>query len=99
MDRLAFKTNDPDADPARTYFDLFQLRFKRWLMGKGHSFSMRGSLVSQKIFDSERDNPVIRAEAFLLAISDSDLLPVDPDEKLQVRCDFLRLVLITEPFA
>lgn len=99
MDQVAFKTNEPDADPARTFFDLFQLRFKRWIMGKGYSSSMCGSFVPQKIFDSEQENPAIRAQAFLLAISDSDLLPADPNDKFQVRFDFPPIVLLTEPFS
>jgi hypothetical protein len=37
------------------------------------------------MYDRDVDDPLVRAKAFLLAISDSELLPMDSGEKFTVR--------------
>lgn len=85
LDRLEFYSLDPDDDPSRTFFHLFQLHLRRWLQGRGHPPSLRGTIISEEMYDRDVDDPLVRAKAFLLAISDSELLPMDSGEKFTVR--------------
>ncbi len=64
-------------------FELVQARVITWLMGSGHP---KGSL-EWEMFGAMTgpDADLFRARKLLKALTDSDLLPADPSENLEVR--------------
>jgi hypothetical protein len=62
----------------------FQLRLIRWLNGKGHPIQLRGELMPVDIYDCQKDDPLARAKLLLLAITETELIPLG-DLALTVR--------------
>jgi hypothetical protein len=65
-------------------FDIFQLRMERYLVGVGHPLPLKGTAVSQEDFAKDFGDCVLRCCLILLAITDSDLLPLNTQTKLEV---------------
>lgn len=81
LDRLVFQTYDAETPFNTLVFTVFQFRFLRWLRGVGHPHGCRGGVVDAALYDSQINDPLIRANLLVLAMSDSNLLPGDPWEK------------------
>jgi len=88
IDKLEFVTAD------RNFTDLymlmrrcFRLRLMRWLYGRGHPLSLKGTCVPEDVFESEREDPLVRARLLLKAVTDSDLLPIGEGSSIRVRLD------------
>jgi hypothetical protein len=79
-----FTTDAENREIDHTLRQCFQIRFIRWLNGKGHPVQLRGTIVPEGEYDKHRDNPLIRATVLLQAVADTDLLPVDGSFKLKV---------------
>lgn len=84
---VKFVTKDAYSPFNNLLFSLLQFRIIRWLKGIGHPAGSEGICVEQSLYDSERNDPLIRARLLLLALSDSNMLPPDPNERLQVCCN------------
>jgi hypothetical protein len=83
--RLKFVTKDVAQSESHDLLRcIFQYRVLRWLHGKGHPEQLGGAHISQAVQDAERDDPLVRARLMLRAITDSDLLPLDPSFHLTV---------------
>lgn len=95
--RLRFHPNGDDLDE-RTLkvFQMFRYRLLRWLYGSGHPENVEGTLVDTSKFDQQKQDPLLRAKLLLLAMTDSDLLPVAKSDTLDVRCrDFIYDIVLT----
>lgn len=81
MDRLLFQTYDAETPFNTLVFTVFQFRIQRWLRGIGHPHGCRGGVVDTALYDSQINDPLIRANLFVLAMSDCNLLPGDPCDR------------------
>ena len=77
LERLRFSTAAEESELNILLFDIFQLRVKRYLVGVGHSLLLKDTVVSKDDFNKDFGNRLLRCRLFLLAITDSDLLPLD----------------------
>lgn len=69
---------------------LLQLRIARYLSGKGH---VKSPMISQELFDAERDSPTLRARLFIKTLTDSVL--IDPGRfQITVSLSLLHLCTI-----
>jgi hypothetical protein len=84
IDRLLFTTAAEESETNILMFNLFQLRLKRYLVGSGHPTSLKGTAVSAELIKKDLGDPLLRCRLFLLAMTDSDLLPLDANAKLEV---------------
>jgi hypothetical protein len=84
LDRLSFFTATDESEVNALVFDIFQLRLKRYLVGVGHPKSLKGTTISEEDFAKDIEDPLLHCCLFLLATSDSDLLPLDAEVKLEV---------------
>ena len=69
------------------FLELFKRRLKRYLEGTGHPphpFIESSGLADEYGIDLDCGSSVIRAQHFLLACTESDLLPVDNDFTIEV---------------
>jgi hypothetical protein len=83
IERLKFQTTDPDGSIRDMLLrQSFQLRLVRWLRGVGHLPGLRGSHLTEDVFEAEKADPLIRGKLFLKAVTDSDLLSVFDDIKV-----------------
>jgi hypothetical protein len=83
INRLIFTTAAKESNINILLFKIFQLRLKRYLVGIGYPVSLKGIAISEETFANDVGDPLLRCRLFLLAISDSDLLPLD-DAPLEV---------------
>lgn len=69
------------------FLELFKCRLKKYLEGTGHPphpFIESSGLANEYEIDCDRNDSVLRAQHFLLACTESDLLPVDDNFKIKV---------------
>ncbi|KAJ3010068.1 hypothetical protein NUW54_g885 [Trametes sanguinea] len=79
-------TSIDDADWDVINEDLFMMRLREYLRGKGHpNHPYIQELVAPEVIAAAADDELLRARAFLQMMSGSDLLPADPNWKLKVR--------------
>lgn len=83
-DKVRFSSTSTDSEESLIFFQIFQLRLRRWIFGTGHPLALSGLSVTPEQFREEMNNPTLRAQLFLVALTDSDLLPVDPYRSLVV---------------
>jgi hypothetical protein len=91
LELLTFRTTDM---PSSTLSPLpallrqcFQLRFIRWLRGHGLPLQLRGYIMSEDLYDSQKDDPLVRAKILLKAVGDTDLLPTQSfHSHIEVSC-------------
>ncbi|KAI0069543.1 hypothetical protein K474DRAFT_1092117 [Panus rudis PR-1116 ss-1] len=63
--------------------ELFLRRVKRYLQGCGHpDHPIVRKTVPQEYFRQRRKDPLFRSRLLLTVMSDSDLLPADPDQRI-----------------
>jgi hypothetical protein len=90
LDRLTFSTKEIfPSELDKLLYTSFQVRFRRWLRGKGHPASLKGDFVEDGLFTIEEHDPLARARLFLHAISDLDLIPLRPSFQLKVSISIL----------
>jgi len=77
IDRLIFTTAAEESHINIILFDIFQLQVKRYLAGISHPLLLKGIAISEETFADDIDDCLLRCCLFLLAITDSDLLPQD----------------------
>lgn len=78
----------PPNNRARLVFQYFESSLHTYLKGIGHvaSDSATGNFIPpESEIEQGRNATILRAELFLKAATDSEILPVDPEWKLQVR--------------
>jgi hypothetical protein len=85
LERLSFSTAADESEVNILLFDIFQLRMKRYLIGVSHPLPLKGTAISLEDFAKDSENHLLRCHLFLLAISDSDLLPLDAQTKFEVK--------------
>jgi hypothetical protein len=74
------------------FLELFKRRLKRYLEGTGHPshpFIESSGLANEYENDMDSGSSVLRAQCFLLACTESDLLPVNDDFKIEVSAHLL----------
>ena len=93
LDRVKFSTKDScPSELDKLLYTAFQVRFRRWLCGKGHPAQLRGKFIGDELFTAEEHDPLARARCFLHAASDLDLIPLSPSLQFKV-CS----LVITDP--
>jgi hypothetical protein len=89
VNRLAFFTEDPFcSDLDQLIQSAFQLRLLRWLQGNTHPVQLKGTFIDDDTFDALPSGELARARILLRAMSDSDLIPLNPLFRLKVRSPF-----------
>ncbi|TDL14456.1 hypothetical protein BD410DRAFT_809709 [Rickenella mellea] len=71
----------------KLFLELFQHRFVRYVNGVGHPDHtfVRGSLITEDSFKDDICDGILRSRMLLLAVTDAELLPADPDWTLTLR--------------
>jgi hypothetical protein len=75
---INWTTNMPNDGQQHPEIQLCRFGIIRWLKGKGHPKLLEGSFVDSTKFKREADDPLLRANLFHMAVSDSDLLDLKP---------------------
>ncbi|KAJ7159922.1 hypothetical protein C8R43DRAFT_1124288 [Mycena crocata] len=75
---LRFRIDSRADDKTTALFaKLFELRVQRYIHGVGHPNGLRFLDISDKVFTTDRYNPLLRANLVLTATTDSDMCPMD----------------------
>jgi hypothetical protein len=85
VSKFAFTILMRATDGTTPYFGaLIRLFTQRYLEGVGHPADVRGGLVSDDEFSKEVNNHLLRANLFLRAVSDNDMLPSSDSWRIRV---------------
>jgi len=89
MDHMEYSI-DKAADDGTTplFVELFKRRLTLYFQGQGHPshpFIYSSGLVTEYDIEREKSDPLLRVQHFLLACTESDLLPVQSSFAIKVR--------------
>jgi len=102
LDHICYDIVASAADGTTPLFlELFKRRLKRYMEGTGHPphpFIHSSGLANEYEIDRDQSSSVLRAQHFLLACTESDLLPADDHFKIKVSSSSLVLISDTIKF-